>query len=261
MTGLVKNKTDFFARYCIVSNYRGFPEIKSYRNTAELDLWWRRIADTKPPVIFTTEHDITVDFPPVEEELTAKKTRVGVVKGEKFLLENASQLTHFCRQAACGTKVRRDWLENFLDNTDDNVVIFVSYKLAMEDVIAIAKKLKKNIYQVDGSVKNLPTDTKAATLRNAVIAVNYQSGGSGLNLQYANHAVFYNPTYSYSDYSQARGRISRRGQDKRCTFYHLQADRSIERDVYKCLANKSDFSEKLWNQQYTLEETQEALLL
>lgn len=250
MTGLVRNKTDFFERYCIVSNYRGFPEIKSYRNTAELDQWWSRVADTKPPVIFTEEHDITVAFPSVADELYAKKTRVGKLDGETYALENASQLSHYCRQAACGTKTRKDWLENFLDNTDDNVVIFTSYTRAMEDVVAIAKRLKKKVYRVDGQAKILPTDTESTQLKNAVICVNYQSGGSGLNLQYANHAIFYSPTYSYSDYLQARGRISRRGQDKPCTFYHLIADRSIERDVYKCLDNKSDFSERLWNDQY-----------
>lgn len=250
MTGFVKNKTDFWERYVITSNYRGFPEIATYINTAELDQWWAETADIKPPQIFTSEHDITVDFPSVANELVAKKTRIGVLDGEKFMLENASQLTHYCRQAACLTKVRQDWLEQFLDSTEDNVVVFVGYKRAMDDVIAVAKKLKKKVYQVDGQVKSLPTDAEVLTLKNAVIAVNYQSGGAGLNLQYANHAVFYSPTYSYADYIQARGRISRRGQEKQCNFYHLQADKSIERDIYDCLKDKEDFSIKLWNAKY-----------
>lgn len=250
ITGAVKNKTDFWKRFIITSNYRGFPEIATYINTAELDAWWARIADINPPKIFTSEHDITVDFPSVANELVAKKTRVGVLNGEKYMLENASQLTHYCRQAACLTKVRQDWLEQFLDGTEDNVVVFVGYKTAMNDVLNVAKKLKKKVYQVDGSVKKLPTDAQIPGLKNAVIAVNYQSGGAGLNLQYANHAVFYSPTYSYADYIQARGRISRRGQEKQCTFYHLQADRSIERDIYDCLKAKADFSIKLWSARY-----------
>lgn len=254
MTGLVKNKTDFWKRYIITSNYRGFPEIATYINIEELDQWWAKTADIKPPQIFTSEHDITVDFPSVANELLAKKTRIGVVDGEKYMLENASQLTHYCRQAACLTKVRQDWLEQFLDSTEDNVVVFVGYKTAMNDVLKVARKLKKKVYQVDGAVKLLPTDAEAVKLKNAVIAVNYQSGGAGLNLQYANHAVFYSPTYSYADYIQARGRISRRGQEKQCNFYHLQADRSIERDIYDCLKDKEDFSIKLWNAKYESDE-------
>jgi len=250
MTGFVKHKTDFYDRYVITVTYRGFPEVKGYRNTDELDEWWHDIADTKPPIIFTKEHDIWVNFPSVADELYAKRTRVGTLKGERYLLENASQLTHYCRQAVADTKVRRDWLENFLDSTDENVVIFTGYKMAMETVLSIAKKLKKKIYRVDGEVKKLPSDEQAKTLKNAVIAVNYQSGGAGLNLQYANHAVFFTPTYSYADYTQARGRISRRGQTKLCTFYHLQADRSIERDIYDCLNNKKDFSIKLWSDKF-----------
>lgn len=253
MTGFAKNKTDFWKRYIITSNYRGFPEIAAYINTAELDQWWTDTADIKAPQIFTSEHDITVDFPSVANEVYAKKTRVGVLDGEKYMLENASQLTHYCRQAACLTKTRSDWLENFLESTEDNVVVFVGYKRAMDEVIAVASKLKKTIYQVDGQNKILPDDATAATLKNAIIAVNYQSGGAGLNLQYANHAVFYSPTYSYADYIQARGRISRRGQTKQCTFYHLQADKSIERDIYECLDNKADFSIKLWNSSYAFE--------
>jgi len=250
MTGFVKNKTDFWKKYIITSNYRGFPEIATYINTIELDAWWAQMADIKPPQIFTSEHDITVDFPSVANEVLAKKTRVGILNGEKYMLENASQLTHYCRQAACLTTLRQGWLEQFLESTEDNVVVFVGYKTAMADVIAVAKKLKKAVYRVDGEVKSLPTDAEAATLKNAVIAVNYQSGGAGLNLQYANHAVFYSPTYSYADYIQARGRISRRGQEKACTFYHLQADKSIERDIYECLKSKEDFSIKLWNAKY-----------
>jgi len=252
MTGLVRNKTDFYDRYVITVNYRGFPEVKGYHNTDELERWWHGIADTKAPRIFTTEQDIWVDFPSVSNEVYAKKTRVGVMRdGNNMLLENASQLSHYCRQAACDTKTRRDWLENLLESTDDNIVVFVGYKQAMEDVLTIAKRLKKSVYRVDGDVKSLPDDT---TVRNAVIAVNYQSGGTGLNLQYANHAVFYTPTYSYADYIQARGRISRRGQTKHCIFYHLRADRSIEQDIYKCLNDKTDFSMRLWNKQYEGEE-------
>lgn len=250
MTNFVKHKTDFFDRYVIMTNFRGFPEVKGYHNTKELDDWWHSIADTKPPTIFTKEHDIWVNFPSVSNELYAKRTRVGILNGNRYLLENASQLTHFCRQAACGTKTRRDWLENFFEGTDENIVVFVSYKLAMDDILKIAKKVGKKVYQVDGSVKNLPDDETAKSLKNSVTAVNYQSGGVGLNLQYANHAIFYTPTYSYSDYEQARGRISRRGQTKPCNFYHLQADKSIERDIYQCLNDKKDFSAKLWSSQY-----------
>ena len=250
MTGFVKHKTDFFDRYVITANYRGFPEVKGYRNTSELDKWWREIADIKPPKIFSTEHDITVDFPAVNDEIRAKKERIGVMDGNSYILENASQLTHFCRQIVAQSKIRQDWLENFLDSTDENVVVFTAYTRTADDVIAIAKRLKKNIYRVDGKAKILPEDDKVT---NSVTIVNYQSGGAGLNLQYANHAVFYSPTYSYADYIQARGRISRRGQEKPCTFYHLQADRSIEMDIYECLNGKADFSTRLWNKKYDSE--------
>lgn len=253
MTGFVRNKTDFYNRYVIQQpsfKHKGM-DIVGYRNTQELDNWWNSIADIKPPKVFTSEQDIWVEFPHVKNETYAKKTRVGLMRdGEKILLDNASKLTHYCRQVVCDVKTRQDWLENFLESTDDNVVVFAGYKQSMGDIVSIAKKLGKHVYRVDGAVKSLPDEATAKTLKNAVIAVNYQSGGAGLNLQYANVIVFYSPTYSYADYVQARGRISRRGQTKDCKFYHLRADKSIEHDIYECLKDKADFSIRMWNNQY-----------
>lgn len=250
MTGFVKNKTDFFDRYVVQVRYRGFPEIKGYQNTAELDQWWKDTADVVPPKVFTTEQDIWVELPSVMDEVYAKKTRVGLLNGEKYLLDTPSSLAHFCRLCVSMSKMREDWLENFLDSTDENIVVFTAYKLSAQKCFDIAKKLGKKVYRIDGSTKTMPIDSELDKLRNSVTVVNYQSGGAGLNLQYANHAVFYNPTYSYADYIQARGRISRQGQTRHCVFYHLKADRSIENDIYDCLKNKADFSEKLWGDKF-----------
>lgn len=253
ITGLVKNKTAFYDNFVIQVRYRGFPETKGYRNTDVLDKWWTSISDTKPPEAFCEENDIWVELPAVKNEQQARKTRIGVIDDEKYILETPSALAHFCRMCAGHTTVREDWLANLFDSTDENIVVFTGYKISMRRIKNIAIKSKKKFYRVDGEEKTLPDDKDIDNLKNAVIAVNYQSGGAGLNLQYANNVVFYSPTYSYSDYVQARGRVSRRGQNNKCNFYHLIAEKSIEEDIYKCLKKKEVFSDRLWGNEFYAE--------
>ena len=77
--------------------------------------------------------------------------------------------------------------------------------------------------------------------------VQYQSGGTGLNLQKFNATIFLSPTYSYTDYHQATGRTHRTGQTKRCTFYQLKANNTIDGAIYEALNSKKDFDTNLSN--------------
>ena len=76
--------------------------------------------------------------------------------------------------------------------------------------------------------------------------VQYQSGSSGIELQYASEVVFYTPTYSYQDYEQSLGRAYRNGQTKKVTVYQFETQHTIESEVWEALANKKDFSTKLY---------------
>ena len=67
-----------------------------------------------------------------------------------------------------------------------------------------------------------------------------------MNLQFMHYWCAVSPNYSFSKSVQARGRIKRIGQKKPMFFYYLKAEGTIEDDIYECLKNKSDFSEKVW---------------
>jgi superfamily II DNA or RNA helicase len=56
----------------------------------------------------------------------------------------------------------------------------------------------------------------------------FSTGGQGLNLTRANHAIMCEPGYTYVEYSQAVGRIYRLGQEKECHVHELLIHQSIE---------------------------------
>ena len=92
----------------------------------------------------------------------------------------------------------------------------------------------------------MPSKSSWSELKNSVTFVQYMAGSAGIELQYANIVIFYTPTYSYQDYSQALGRAYRNGQTKKVTVYRFITQRTIEQAVYEALENKQDFSEELY---------------
>lgn len=68
---------------------------------------------------------------------------------------------------------------------------------------------------------------------------NPQSAGHGLNLQHnCSHEIFFSLSYSMEQYEQARGRIHRSGQKNACTFTHLIAKDSIDREILDVVKGK-----------------------
>jgi hypothetical protein len=100
------------------------------------------------------------------------------------------------------------------------------------------------IWRIDGKHHEIPT--KETIGKRDIIIAHYLSGGEALNLQFMHYWVSVSPNYSYSTSEQARGRIKRLGQKEPMFFYYLWANKTIEDDVYACLKNKSQFSEKVW---------------
>ena len=79
------------------------------------------------------------------------------------------------------------------------------------------------------------------------------TGGKGLNWQnICSHMIWFCLSYSQEDWSQANDRIYRDGQDNKCTYYILIAEKpnqetkkkaqTIDRVIYKVLQDKSDLS-------------------
>jgi hypothetical protein len=243
--GFVKHLTDFKKRYVREQNYKGFPEIVGYNHEGELQRLWNRIA--KP-----LSKQLALDLPPttvVPVTLQAGSEYIKIKKDRIFgglFMDNPSALLHALRRSIIAPKVV--WLENFLDEVSDNVVVFYNYKEERNQILAMIKKSHKGrtVFRQDGEKHDVPDKTKWANLHRTITLAQYQSGSTGIELTYAATTVYLSPTYSYSNYEQSIGRTNRNGQTKKMTLYMLCAPTTLERDVWTALREKRDFQESQW---------------
>src|SRR5699024_3271297 len=138
------------------------------------------------------------------------------------------------------------YTQDFLEGTSRNVVIFYNFKQEVEDLLDIAKKLDKKIYQVSGGKFSLPDKTDWPDVTNSVTFVQYQAGSAGIELQYCSEVIYYTPTYSYGDYQQSLGRAYRNGQTNKVSVYQYKTAGTVEEAVWLALENKQDFDMKLY---------------
>lgn len=243
--GFSKGITAFKQRYCEIVDYKGFPEIRSYYRTGELQKLWNDIA--KP-----LSKQAALDLPPITAvpvSLPAGKQYLEIQKERLFndtFLDNPSALLHALRQSIVEPKVK--WLNEFLEGVSDNVVIFYNYKSERDAILEMIKKHHKGrkVFRQDGEKHEVPSKDTWQTLERTITVAQYQSGATGIELTYAATTVYFSPTYSYSNYEQSIGRTNRNGQTKKMTLYLLCAPSTVEADIWEALRNKNDFQELQW---------------
>lgn len=246
MFGYFKSKKEMNDRYAkwgtMYLGNRRIPKIEGWINEDQLH-------DKYHSFTVSISKDEALDLPPLIFEDVKfmrssdydKVAKQRVLGAEEF--DTPSKLAHGLRYYA-NQKDKLDYAEMLCEGTENNIVIFYYYQ---KEIDALKKKIKnKQFFEVSGKNSNLPLKSSWGDLKNTVTFVQYMAGSAGIELQYANTVIFYTPTYSYQDYSQALGRAYRNGQTKKVTLYRFITQRTIEQAVYEALENKQDFSEELY---------------
>lgn len=240
--GWWKNKTEFIRRHVLIDRSRGFPRIIGYIDQERLKKLWQSVAfglDKShlhlPDLINITT---TINLSPKQRNnyLTIKNTRM---LGDE-LLDTPSKLHATLRQFLSTTRTQA--LEAVLDDTAEHILVFYSYNASRDAILATAAKYKRKVYEQSGHASNLPDGTPTEP---SITLLQYQSGSVGLNLQYAPISIFYEPSYSWMDTEQAKGRNWRGGQTKMVRHYWFKVAKTIDTAVYKCLENKQDFNDSM----------------
>lgn len=250
-TNFIRNKTQFLRDFCNIQTYKGYPEITGYRNENMLTRWWSRItyfpntADVEAQLPAAT-HKV-VEFSVPKNYFKVMQTRQRLDTGE--FIDTTMGLCHYLRQL-CVSPAKLQWISDFVEDLGERCVIFYNYT---EEGEQIAKTIKKvmpkgsKIWNINGKTHDIPT---AETMgKRDVVLAQWTSGSASLNLQFINYWVSFTPCYSLTVSVQGRGRIRRIGQTKPQFFYYLKCNNSIEEDIYECLKEKKDFSEKTWYEQ------------
>ena len=248
--GLWPNKTTFFRQHVLIDRSRGWPRIIGYAGEDQLKQYWRTISRGL---------DHILDLPPkhtiiAEIELTTKQRNAyNVIKKERVLadgtlLDTPSKLHATLRQSL--STVRMDALRNILDDTLDHVVIFYNYNLERDAILEVLKDYpERTTFEQSGHRSNLPERDIWYTMPPSVTIAQYQSASTGIELTYAHITAYYSPTYSYADFAQSLGRTYRTGQKYTTLYYFFKCKATIDSSVYRCLANRQDFQDNLYEEE------------
>lgn len=147
------------------------------------------------------------------------------------------------KRMLCGfaNKDKLKAIGDLLESTDDRVIIFYNFNAELDKLKEICDNRPTSI--INGSEKDLTAYDK---FENSVTLIQYQSGAMGLNLQKANKIIYFTPPLSSELFEQSKKRIHRIGQDKSCFYYYMICHDSIEEKIYRVLAMRKDYTERLF---------------
>lgn len=132
-----------------------------------------------------------------------------------------------------------------------SVVIFCRFR---HDVSMLRTRLAEyGCSRYVGGMTGTERDDALADFRsgkNKVFIADISAGSESIDLTVSNIAIFYSLNHSLKDYAQARDRLHRHGQTKKVTYYLMQAERSIDEEIFNRLQSKQDIARMISNLDY-----------
>ena len=181
-----------------------------------------------------------------------------------YLCETAGQFWLRARQLSIGfvgNAEKSQWfddrrlkeLEEFLENNEDNYVLFYNYTPELIELYNICEKLHYHIDVYCGEVKSLnfyqeyqsQTDEERVVNKKNIILANFASGSTGLNWQLYNKCIIFSIPL-YKDFAQAIKRLHRTGQ-KNTVFYHMFYQQNwLDNSMLKALQEQKQYNEDMF---------------
>lgn len=259
------SERQFKNRYCIERKQAvaGQPYpinvIIGYKNTKELDNLLELIARRYVPKLIDGEPEfIKISLPKPRSYNLLIKTRAY----ENLKLENVTSMRIAKKTLTSGTvsgyiegekkavrfhdnDVKRDWVEGFLSDTSETVIIFYKYNVELDILKEVCEKLHKKYIVINGDNGEKLSDIENAEY--SVVLGQYKACGESIDgLQYRSHiCVYYAMPESSLEYVQSLGRINRIGQEKLPMYYHLVMDGTIDEKIYDLTLEKVAFNEEV----------------
>lgn len=137
------------------------------------------------------------------------------------------------------------WLEDFLECTDDRVVIFYNFNTERDRIIAMLKKKKIVYNEYNGREKSFEEFKK---YERSVIVCQYKSASLGINdLVISKTCILYSLPTDYTDYIQSKKRVDRIGQTRKPLFYTLICKGTLEEKIHDKLEKGQNFDERMFD--------------
>jgi len=137
-------------------------------------------------------------------------------------------------------------LKDLLESSDDRIIIFYNFNEEARLIVELCEELNRPYSVVNGKGKDLHN---YENFENSITIIQYQAGAMGLNLQQANKIVYFTPPLSSELFEQSKKRTHRIGQKETCFYYELICRNSVEEKIYKVLAERRDYTDKLFEEE------------
>jgi len=137
--------------------------------------------------------------------------------------------------------------DNISTKQGSKIVIFVDWVESMEQITRFLRSAGVKYEQMGNGVtghehwQNFQADDNIK-----VFVGNYRSISLGVQLFSADTAIFFEPTLSSQQDTQARSRIHRKGQKGICSYIYLIAKGTVEEEIYNRLKHFEDFFNKMF---------------
>lgn len=192
-------------------------------------------------------NNVVVDTP----KLYDKFIHTGIVTvGEEELVGDTVLTKSLYARMLCGaySEAKLEALKDLLQSTEKRVVIFYNFNNELYKIEDLCIELNKPFSIVNGQTKDRKCFDE---FENGVIAVQYQAGAMGLNLQAASALIFYTLPYGKGScglWEQAKKRIHRIGQNNTCFYYTLLCKNTIEETNLAALCEGKELTDELFRE-------------
>lgn len=243
---------DTYVRYHM-QDFNGFPQriVDGYKNVERLKRKLREYGAVfmKSEEVFDLPEQIstTVYVPTTPEYKKFKKYSIIEIGGKELVGDTTLTKMLYERQL-CGQYNERKMtaFSELLESTDDRLIVFYNFTEEFNRLCAICKAANRKISVVNGESKDLLAYENS---EDSATFIQYQAGAMGLNLQKSNKIVYFTPPLSSELFEQSKKRIHRIGQDKTCFYYYMTCEGSVEERIYKTLAMRKDYTERLFEEE------------
>lgn len=143
-------------------------------------------------------------------------------------------------------KDKLEWIDEFIQNTENNIIIFYNFNIEKEQILKmLSKNAKHDILSVYTSDRIPSEDIIKKDHRQKIMLIQLAQGGASLNLQYCNEVIYFTPDYNYGNYTQSLGRAYRNGQTRKVTVYNLNTEDTIDERIYDVLKYKESVNDEI----------------
>ncbi len=169
-----------------------------------------------------------------------RKTKGNVSARRAMRAEKIVRLGALKRLVAQGkVKGGIEWIKNWLDSTDEKLLVFAIHK----SIIAQLKKAFKGCAIIDGSVTLKKRDQAEDKFQNdpkcRLLIGNLDACGQGLNLHASSTVLFLEMGWSPGEHDQAEDRVLRIGQTAdKMNSYFMVGYKTIDIDIFNMIENK-----------------------